>query len=338
MDGVFFIAEIGLNHNGDLSLAKEMVAAAQESGADAVKFQSLSARSLIARSEFGRPVGGFGFTDVATVGDFWRKVSIGREFHVEINDYCRTRGIEFMSTPFDPESADLLEELGVKRYKIASGDLTYYPLLEYVAKKGKPILLATGASTIGEIEGAIGCIREAGGGDLTLLHCISLYPTPPELANIGAIPYLGTVFNLPVGFSDHTVGWHIPIAAIACGATVVEKHFTLDKSLPGPDQRLSADPGEFQQMVASGREVSLAARDKSRIIPPSEQGMRALIRRSIVAARDLKRGETIVERDLAFKRPGGGVSAVWHRSFVGRKAARDIAEDEQISFGDVQDA
>ena len=336
MNNLFFIAEIGLNHNGNLNLAKEMVDSAKESGASAVKFQSIKADKLISRNSFENKVNGFGFTDVNNIGDFWKKVSIDYEFHINIKEYCDKKDIEFISTPFDFDNVDILEKLGVIRYKIASGDLTHYPLLQYVAKKNKPIILSTGMSTIGEIENAVEFIKSNGNNQITLLHCLSLYPTPPELANLNAIPLLKDIFDLPVGFSDHTIGFHIPIAAIAKGAIVIEKHFTNDNDLPGPDQKLSANPNVFSKMVKYGNEIYEALKENKKVVTEKEMEMRKNARRSIVAGNDLEKGKKITYEDLDYKRPGDGVSPIHFKVFIGKTLLNSKEKDEQINWRDVE--
>lgn len=335
MDKIFFIAEIGINHNGELSLAKKMVNSAKDCGADAVKFQSISAEKLVSPKTFSDSIDGFGMEDVKTVGDFWRKVSVDKDFHIELIDYCKNVGIEFISTPFDFESVDILDQLGVKRFKIASGDITHYPLLEYIAKKEKPIILSTGASTVEEIGDAVKYLYNAGCNELTLLHCVSLYPTPADKANLDAIVELKSKFNLPVGFSDHTLGYHIPIAAIAKGATVIEKHYTIDKSIPGPDQKLSADPDEFRKIVAYGKEVYEAIKVEGKMVPDEEYSMIKLMRRSIVASRDLKKGEIIGQDNIDYKRPGDGISPIYNCMILGRELINDIKKEEKITYADI---
>ncbi len=335
MSKVYYIAEIGLNHNGDLILAKEMIDAAKDCGANAVKFQSIKAEKLVSPKTFNNHIDGFGLENVKTVGDFWKKVSISKDFHIEISNCCKNLGIEFISTPFDFESVDILDKLGVKRYKIASGDITHYPLLEYIAVKKKPVLLSTGASTVDEIGNAVKHLNNAGCDELTLLHCVSLYPTPADKANLRAIIELKSTFNLPVGFSDHTLGYHISIAAIAKGATVIEKHFTIDKNLPGPDQNISADHKEFKQMVEYGNEVYEATGVEGKVISDEESRMIIPMRRSIVAARDLKKGAIIGQDDIDYKRPGDRISPVESNMILGKELKNDIKKEEQITYQDI---
>jgi len=332
---ILYIAEIGMNHNGDLSLAKEMVDAAQESGALAIKFQSINAKRLISKHAAESKIDGFGFKNVKTVGEFWNKVSIDKSFHYEIKKYCDQKNIEFLSTPFDFFSVDLLDELGVRRFKVASGDLTHYPLLKKIAQKNKPIILSTGMASIDEIQNAVDFCHKSGIRDLTLLHCLSLYPTPPELSNLNTITVLKNRFKLPVGFSDHTIGYHVPIAAIAIGATIIEKHFTIDNNLPGPDQKLSATSEIFSKMVTYGNEVYESLKEKDKVVSDDEIKMRNVARRSIVAARGLEKGKILSFEDLDYKRPGSGVSAKYYEKFLGKKIVREIKKDEKIDFCDI---
>jgi sialic acid synthase SpsE len=333
---VYYIAEIGLNHNGDLILAKEMIDAAKDCGANAVKFQSIKAEKLVSPKTFTNHIDGFGLESVKTVGDFWKKVSISKDFHIEISNCCKNLGIEFISTPFDFESVDILYKLGVKRYKIASGDLTHYPLLEYVAIKKKPVILSTGASTVDEIGNAVKHLNNAGCDELTLLHCVSLYPTPADKANLYAIAKLRSKFNIPIGFSDHTLGFHISLAAIAMGATVIEKHFTIDKNLPGPDQIISADPEEFNKIVDYGNKIYNAIKEKDKVLTEDEIQMAKVIRRSIVASRNLKTGHKIKPDDLDYKRPGKGISPRNYRNIIGKKLKCAVKKDEMIKTSDIQ--
>jgi len=329
-----YIAEIGLNHNGDLNLAKEMVQAAKESGANSVKFQSLNKDRLLAQSDHANELN-LGFADVNTVGGFLEKVGLGSDFHYQIKGYCDKLGVEFLSTPFDFHGVELLDELGVKRFKIASGDLTYTPLIEKVLEKGKPILLSVGMASDEEIEKVVDVINEKHTSTLTLLHCTSLYPTPPDLANLNALEVLYEQFKKPVGFSDHTKGFHLPIAAIAKGAKVIEKHFTTDNNLPGPDQKISADPKTFAKMVQYGDEVASALESKSRQISDDEKEMRKAARRSVVAARDLEKGAMIHLNDLDYKRPGDGLSPIDYTQILGKKLINSKGKDEQITLKDI---
>lgn len=335
-DKILFIAEIGLNHNGDFELACKMIEAAANAGANVAKFQSLKAESLLAGDVLDQSFDSFGFSDVKTVRDFFSKVELSNEFHARLNDHCQKVGIEFMSTPFDFESVNVLQSLNVKRIKIASCDLTYYPLLKKAAALGLPMLLSTGGSTLDEIRATVDWLRTLNNAPICLLHCISLYPTPPELANLCAIRELKRITGLEVGFSDHTEGIHMSLAAIALGATVIERHFTIDRSLPGPDQGLSLEPEVFAKMVKEGNEIKAATAQSSKVISDMEERVVPLMRRSIVAARNLKRGHRLRDEDMAYKRPGSGSSPRVWKEFIGKAINRDLNYDEQILYNDLQ--
>lgn len=332
MNNLFFIAEIGVNHNGDLNLAKEMIDAAAQSGASAVKFQSLKANKLVAETEFSNEISGFGLAGVKTLGDFWKKVSIDDEFHFQVKDYCDKVGVEFFSTPFDLQSVDLLENLGVSKYKISSGDLTHLPLLKKVAQTGKEIILSTGGSYFEEISESYNYLKNNSKGKVSLLHCVSLYPTKSEFVNLEAIDILKKQFDAEIGFSDHTLGIHLPLAAIAKGATIIEKHFTLDKNMPGPDQAISTSPAELADLVRLGNEVYEAVKFKEKVLSEDEVAMRPLMRRSIVAAKDLEIGTKLSMNDLDFKRPGSGISPTKLDEVLGKTLKEKIEKDHQIKF------
>lgn len=333
---LFFIAEIGINHNGDLNLAKEMIDAAAQSGASAVKFQSLKANKLVAETEFSNEISGFGLEGVKTLGDFWKKVSIDERFHLEVKNYCDKVGVEFFSTPFDLQSVDLLETLNVSKYKIASGDITHYPLLKKIAETNKEVILSTGGSYMNEIEASYNYLRECGVQNISLLHCVSLYPTKAKYVNLNSIQLLKDAFNTRVGFSDHTLGIHIPLAAIAMGATIIEKHFTLDKTMPGPDQEISTDPKELQELVRLGTEVWQSVQSKEKILSEDEIKMRPLMRRSIVASRDLQVGEIISMDTIDFKRAGEGIGANKVESVLGKELIQKLKKDSKINLKDLK--
>ncbi|MGQ9630283.1 MAG: N-acetylneuraminate synthase family protein [bacterium] len=315
---VFTIAEVGINHNGDLSLARRMVREAAAVGASAVKFQSFSADRLYVR-RWG-----------SAVYDFFKALELSRDDHFALAEEAERCGIIFLSTPFDEDAADLLEELGVPAFKIASGDLTNRPLLEHVARKGKPIILSTGASYLSEVAESIGWISPHNSG-IALLHCTSSYPTQPEDVNMNMMITMRDAFGLPVGYSDHTVGTTVPLMAVAMGASILEKHFTVDKSLPGPDQRVSADPREFAAIVEGIDVISRARGDAEKRPTPSEGDVRLAARRSIVARASIPRG-TMIDRGMVdFKRPGTGIKPSLLGSVIGRFASEDIAEGEFIS-------
>lgn len=345
-DRVFIIAEAGVNHNGDMARALALVDAAADAGADAVKFQTFKAERLVAgdapKADYQKRQ-----TDAAeTQLEMLRKLELDVPAHERLLARCRERGIEFLSTPFDLESVDLLKALGVHRFKVPSGEITNLPLLERIAATGKPVLLSTGMSTLGDIEAALGILGrgwlECGGlphtgcavrGHVTVLHCNTQYPTPFADVNLRAMQTIRHAFpGVAVGFSDHTPGIAIPLAAAALGAVVIEKHFTLDRTLPGPDHAASLEPDELRAMVDGIRAISLALGDGRKAPTPSESPNLPIVRKSIVAARPIAAGETYTTGNLTVKRPGTGLSPMrWHE-VLGRTAPRAFDTDEQITL------
>ncbi|MCD6461872.1 MAG: N-acetylneuraminate synthase [Thermoplasmata archaeon] len=327
---VFVIAEAGVNHNGSLEMAKKLVDAAAAAGADAVKFQTFSADSLVTRNA---PTAEYQKRETGEEDQYsmLKRLELSWEDHVELRDHARRRGIEFLSTPFDPRSADLLEELGVSAYKISSGDLTNTPFLEYVAAKGRPMILSTGMGTADEVGLAVAACRRAGNRDIILLQCTSSYPAPEEEINLAVMTGDLGEFGVPVGYSDHTPGLDAPFLAVAAGARVIEKHFTLDRGLPGPDHKASIEPDELAEMVARIRQAErMMGFPEKRPVSCEEDVMRAA-RKSIVAARDIPAGAVIKEDDLTFKRPGTGIPPYDIWKVVGRRAAVPIPRDSLIS-------
>ena len=328
------IAEAGVNHNGDMALAKKLIAAAADAGADLVKFQTFIASNLVSKSapkaEYQKNV-----TDPEeSQQEMVRKLELSKENHLELIDECKRKGIGFFSTAFDLESVDLLEEFGSKFVKVPSGELTNLPYLRYLTRTGKPVLLSTGMANLGEIEAAINVIEQAGTprAKITVLHCTTEYPTPMEDVNLRAMVNIGNALGVKVGYSDHTSGIEIPIAAVALGATVIEKHFTLDRNLPGPDHRASLEPDELKAMVAGIRNIERALGDGIKRPSPSELKNKPIARKSLVAATDIKAGELFSVENLATKRPGTGVSPMLWDEVIGRSAPRDFNEDELIEL------
>lgn len=329
------IAEAGVNHNGDMSLAKELIAAAAEAGADLVKFQTFIAANIISRSapkaEYQK-----GATDPQeSQQEMVRKLELTRENHMELIAECKKQGIGFFSTAFDQDSIDLLEELGGSDIvKVPSGELTNLPYLRYLTRHGKRVLLSTGMANLGEIEAAINVVEQAGTprDKITVLHCTTEYPTPMEDVNLRAMVNIGKAFGVSVGYSDHTPGIEVPIAAVALGATVIEKHFTLDRSLPGPDHRASLEPDELKAMVQGIRNIEKALGDGIKRPSPSELKNKPIARKSLVAARPIKAGEAFTEDNLIAKRPGTGISPMQWDEVIGRTAPRDFSEDELIEL------
>ncbi|MGE5581374.1 MAG: N-acetylneuraminate synthase [Bacillota bacterium] len=333
---VFIIAEAGVNHNGSLETAKKLVDAAAEAGADAVKFQTFKANQLVTASaekaNYQKEATGANESQY----EMLKRLELDPRQHLEIINHCKTRSIIFLSTPFDFESVDLLEKFDIPAYKISSGDITNLPFLEYIARKNKPIILSTGMASIGEVEEAVATIQNTGNSQIVLLHCTSNYPTQYQDVNLRAMLTLKHVFQLPVGYSDHTLGIEIPTAAVALGACVIEKHFTLDRNLPGPDHRASLEPEQLKAMVSAIRNVEKALGDGVKRCQAAEANVKEAARKSIVAVRDLAKGEVLTRNALGFKRPGTGLPPKLVDFLLGKKIKRDILKDEVIELGDIE--
>lgn len=315
---VFIIVEAGVNHNGSLEMARRLVDVAVQAGADAVKFQTFKAEKVIS-PQAPKAVYQLQTTDIGESQlDMVKRLELSFDDFRELYVYCQDRGTLFMSTPFDEDSADLLDELGVSVFKIGSGEITNWPFLEYVATKGKPITLSTGMSYLSEVDEAVRVIRNAGCDQLVLLHCVSNYPADPADANLRAMRTLETAFGVPVGYSDHTLGIEVAIAAVALGACVIEKHFTLDRNLPGPDHRASLEPDELAALVRGVRTAEAALGHGRKEPAASEVNTAAAARRSLVAARDIPAGTTLTEELIAIKRPGIGLPPAMRSHLVGR--------------------
>jgi N,N'-diacetyllegionaminate synthase len=328
------IAEAGVNHNGDMALAKQLIAKAAEAGADLVKFQTFVASKIISKTAPKAEYQKGATSPEESQQEMVRKLELTKENHLELIDECRRKGIGFFSTAFDLDSIDLLEAFDSEYVKAPSGELTNLPYLRYLTRHGKPVLLSTGMANLGEIEAAIDVIELAGTPRerITVLHCTTEYPTPMEDVNLRAMVNIGHALGVKVGYSDHTQGIEIPIAAVALGATVIEKHFTLDRSLPGPDHRASLEPGELKAMVAGIRNIERALGDGIKRPSPSELKNKPIARKSLVAVRDIKAGELFSLDNLTAKRPGTGISPMKWDEVIGRTAARDFNEDELIEL------
>jgi len=331
-DKVFIIAEIGVNHNGSFDLAKEMVYAAKKAEVDAVKFQTFIGENLISKyaekADYQKKQTGSEESQLEMV----KKLELTYDEFREIKRYCEEQDIEFLSTPFDIESIDFLEELGMKFWKIPSGEVTNTPYLIKIAKIGKPIIMSTGMCTLEEIEYAMDLLIDNGSGEISLLHCNTAYPTPYKDVNLRVIPELGDRFGCRVGYSDHTQGIEVPIAAVALGASIIEKHFTMDKKLLGPDHNASIDPTELSDMVKGIRIIEKALGIKEKQISESERHNLVAARKSIVAKINIKEGEIFTESNITTKRPGSGISPVRWTEILGLKATRDFKEDELIQM------
>ena len=353
---VYIIAEAGVNHNGSVELAKKLIDAAAQAGADAVKFQTFSAANLVSedapKADYQRAASG----PQESQYEMLKKLEMDEAMHHLLIRHSKASGIEFLSTPFDKNSLDLLSNrLGLNRIKIPSGEITNAPFLLKIARTGKPVILSTGMSTLGEIETALGVLAfgylhgkskpsrqvfakafatQAGQKKLqqkvVLLHCTTEYPAPFEEVNLKAMDTLRQAFALPVGYSDHTEGIAVSIAAVARGAVAIEKHFTLDKNLPGPDHKASLDPEELKKMVQSIRQVEAVLGNSLKVPSPSEFKNRLVARKSIVASRTIYAGEQFCENNLATKRPGTGISPLHYWELLGRKATKDYKIDEKV--------
>lgn len=332
---VFVIAEIGVNHNGRVDLALEMVSAAAQAGAQAVKLQTFSADRLASPSAQKASYQRRDEADDQSQHAMLAALELSREQHEIIRDDAQARGLVFLSTPFDEDSADMLEALRVPAMKLGSGDLTHLPLLRHVARKGLPMIVSTGMSTLAEVERAVRAIEEAGDPPLALLHCVSNYPAAAEDANLKAMATLRSTFGLEIGWSDHTLDPAVGWAAVAMGATIVEKHLTLDRSLPGPDHAASLDPEQFSAYVAGIRAVEKAMGDGIKRPRPSEAGIAAVARRSVVALRDIRAGEAFGPDAIGARRPAGGLEPDRIGDILGRRATRDLAAGSLLSMTDV---
>lgn len=351
----YIIAEAGVNHNGDISLAKKLIEAAAEAGADAVKFQTFKADLLVspqaAKAEYQQKTTDDGESQYKML----KKLELDKSAHEILINHCRKHDIQFLSTPFDHESAELLStDFDLPFIKIPSGEITNAPLLLKIAQTGKPVILSTGMSTLGEIEEALGVLAfgyldgdkpstsafraayfcDAGQivlkARVSLLHCTTEYPAPVEEVNLKAMDTMRHAFGLPVGFSDHTAGIAISLAAVARGASILEKHFTLDRNLPGPDHKASLEPSELKEMVSSIRQIEKAIGTGHKLPSQSEIKNIAVARKSLVSGRRIEKGEALTVENLVTKRPGSGISPMRYWDYIGRNADKMIDRDEQI--------
>lgn len=329
---VFIIAEAGVNHNGSLDRAIAMVDAAAAAGADCVKFQAFDPEKLIARGTRSAEYQ----TRNTGEGDqleLIRSLALARSDFERLAHRCRARDVEFLATAFDVDMIDFLAGLGMKRIKVASGEMTNNPALERFAAMGLPVVLSTGMADDGEIDAAVAVLRKAGASAITLLQCTSIYPAPVELTNLNAMVAMGTRNRVPYGYSDHTLGDHVTIAAVAMGATVIEKHFTLDRALPGPDHKASLVPAELSSLVHRIRDVEKALGNARKAPGAEERATAALVRRSWHAARSLRAGTALTHDDVALKRPASGLPPSFR--IEGRRLTRDLAPDQPIMAADV---
>ena len=330
---VIIIAEAGVNHNGNLDTARKLIDAAAEAGADIVKFQTFTADAIVSK-EAEKAAYQKEATDASeTQYEMIKKLELDKDTHLELISHCEEKGIEFLSSPFDHKSIDLLAELDLKRFKIPSGEITNLLYLRHIGKYGKPIILSTGMATLKEVEDALNILEESGTskGKITVLHCNTEYPTPIEDVNLNAILTIRYKLGVKIGYSDHTLGTEIPIAAVAMGASVIEKHFTLDRNLPGPDHRASLEPDELKAMVQTIRNIEQALGDGVKQPSPSEKKNIPIVRKSIVAIREISEGEAFTEENLTVKRPGMGISPMRWDEIIGKIAEKNYQPDDLIT-------
>ena len=323
----FIIAEAGINHNGDVKLAAELVAAAAEAGADAIKIQTHFPEDEMLRGGATAAYVGESLFDLLT------RTAVSRDDHFTLRDLAAAKGIVFLSTPFSREAADFLETVGVPAFKTGSGELTHVPLQQHIARKGKPMIISTGMSTPDEIDRTVQAVREVG-TPFALMHCTSTYPTPYEHVQLDCIPALQEKYGVPVGFSDHTLGSFAAFAAVTVGANLFEKHFTISRTLPGPDQQGSMEPRELQELVRGIRAIE-QARGAAKIIQPGEQDVRNMALHSVVSIRPISAGATIGAGDVWAKRPGTGIPARQLGEVIGRTAKHAIDKDRLITWDDL---
>lgn len=326
----FIIAEAGVNHNGSLEMAKKLIDAAKESGADAVKFQTFKSEEVVTKNaekaEYQKKT-----TTENSQYEMIKKLELSADDFKELFSYADKKDIIFLSSPFDLDSIDVLNELNVPAFKFGSGEITNFPSLEHAATKGRPVILSTGMATLGEIEEAFNLLKEKI-SDIILMHCVTSYPARTEDANLKVIETFKCAFKVPIGFSDHTVGIEMAVAAVAMGACVIEKHFTLDKNLDGPDHKASLEPDELKRMIKSIRNVEKGMGNGEKRITDEEKQIKEVARKSIVSTTYIPKGSIIKKEDLSIKRPGTGIKPKYIDFLIGKKAKFDIELDEILKW------
>lgn len=329
---VFIIAEAGVNHNGSIELAKKLIDVAVEAGADAVKFQTFKAENLVSKNASKAQYQKETTNSKESQFDMIKKLELDIAAHHELISYCNSKSIMFLSTPFDHDSIDLLDDLGLEIFKIPSGEITNLPYLRHIGSLNKRVILSTGMATLSEIEDAYNILINSSTkkDNITILHANTMYPTPLEDVNLKAMNTIGNTFNCAFGYSDHTLGIEVDIAAVAMGASCIEKHFTLDKNMDGPDHKASLNPYELVEMVKSIRNIELALGSDIKKPSSSEMPNMKIARKSIVANCNIKKGDIFCENNLAIKRPGNGISPMRWDEMIGIKASKDYQKDELI--------
>lgn len=330
LNKIFIIAEAGVNHNGDISIAKKLVDTATQAGVDAIKFQTFITENLVSKDAKKACYQQKSTENQETQFEMLKALELSKDMHLELIAYCEKKNIMFLSTAFDLESIAFLDEMKLPLFKIPSGEITNLPYLKKIGGLGKKIILSTGMSNLEEVEEALKVLRQAGSKDITVLHCNTEYPTPMEDVNLSAMLTLRNVLNVPIGYSDHTLGIEVAIAATALGATVIEKHFTLDKNMEGPDHKASLEPEELQEMVKAIRNIELAIGDGVKQVSLSEERNKQIARKSIVAKTNIARGQTFSEENITAKRSGNGISPMRWDEIIGQIATKNYKEDELI--------
>lgn len=332
MGHVCIIAEAGVNHNGDIKLAKKMVDVAKQAGVDYIKFQTFSPEKLVSKYAQKAKYQKENTNSDESQLKMLQKVALSKSEFKQLKEYCFEVGIGFISTPFDDDSINFLEEFDMDFWKIPSGEITNLPYLEKIANTGRKVIMSTGMCEVEEILNAISVLENNGTNDIVLLHCNTQYPTPYEDVNLKAMYAIEKATGKPVGYSDHTQGIEVPIAAVAMGAVVIEKHFTLDKGMDGPDHKASLEPDELTQMVSSIRKIEKALGDGKKEPSESEKENINVARKSIVASKTIKKGTVFSEDNITVKRPGNGISPMRWYDVIGQTAMRDYEEDEMIEL------
>ena len=330
MSKVFIIAEAGVNHNGNIEIARKLVDEAVLAGADAVKFQTFKAENLVCRNAKKADYQMETTDSVESQFDMLKKLELTPDMHRELIEYCGEKNIMFLSTPFDIVSLRYLTECGIGIIKIPSGEITNYPYLREVGRTGKPVILSSGMSRLEEIQDAISVLQEYGSSEITVLHCNTEYPTPYGDVNLKAMLTIREKLGVDVGYSDHTPGIEVSVAAAALNAAVIEKHFTLDKNMEGPDHKASLEPGELREMIRQIRNIEAALGNGEKVPSDSERKNIEIVRKSIVAKKTIKQGEVFTEDNLTTKRPGNGICPMRWNEVIGQKAVRDFGADELI--------
>lgn len=329
---VYIIAEAGVNHNGEIKIALELIDRAKEAGADCVKFQTFTAGNVVTKTaikaEYQKSTTG----ELQSQLDMLKKLELTKKELIYLKEYCENTNIDFLSTPFDLESIDFLKSLKIEKWKIPSGEITNLPYLIKIAKTKVPVILSTGMATLEEVEEAINILKDHGASEISLLHCTTEYPTPFEDVNLNAMLTMKEKFNLSIGYSDHTMGIEIPISAVAMGAIIIEKHFTLDRNMEGPDHQASLEPDELRAMVQAIRNVEKAMGDGVKQPAESEKKNIFIARKSIVAEKKIRAGDLFTTDNLTVKRPGNGITPMKWFDVLGKNALRDFEEDELIEI------